>query len=413
MLTALFVFAYAQSAIDRVLDDALLKGALPGTCATTLEGKVVAARFEDTRLVPASNQKILTALFASKTLGMDFRPRTRFWREKDRLIVDCPGDPTITRQDLIDVRKKLGVPDDSAIYVRQAYAPHIPPSWEYDDLPNRYAAPITALSFDRGGFEVWAERGKLRQLDPAYKITLRHLPDEGTARVEYDPQKRLAIVRGQLPVSARMIEAFAVPDPDVVAARFLGGTIVHTSTVPEREPDHTIVGPTLREILKDCLERSDNNLAEHLLLMSATREKGLGTAEYAEAAKRMQTFLEDVVGLQPGSVRPIDGSGMSRQNLVTPRAVCQALAWAYKQDWRDDFLMALAEPGEGTLASRLSSSTFVGKTGTLSAVICLSGYVKTKSGQTLAVSLLFNNTLAPASEVRGLQDRVVTILERG
>jgi D-alanyl-D-alanine carboxypeptidase/D-alanyl-D-alanine-endopeptidase (penicillin-binding protein 4) len=60
----------------------------------------------------------------------------------------------------------------------------------------------------------------------------------------------------------------------------------------------------------------------------------------------------------------------------------------------------------------MKSSSFLGKTGTLSAVTCLSGYVKTRSGQTLVVSMLFNNTVAPASEVRAVQDRVVTILER-
>ncbi len=412
MVSVLLLIANAQSVIDGVLDDPALKGAVPGTCALTLDGGEVYSKYGDLRLVPASNQKILTALYAAHVLGMDFRPRTRIWREKDRVIVDAPGDPTITRAQLLGTREKLGIPADSAIYVRQAFKPRVPPSWEFDDLPNRYAARVTSLSFDRGGFEVWSENGRLRPLDPAYKITLRHMPDEGNARVEYDPEKRLAIVRGTL-TGTRMIEAFAIPDPDVVAARLFGGTIVHTDTVPSREPDHTILGPSVREILKECLEKSDNNFAEHLLLMAATRREPLPKDEYGEAGKRFKAFLEDVVGLERDSARPIDGSGMSRHNYVTPRAFCRALNWAYKQSWREDFLKALAEPGEGTLSSRLPSSSFVGKTGTLSAVTCLTGYVTTRSGRTLAVSLLFNNALAPASEVRGLQDRVIAILERG
>jgi D-alanyl-D-alanine carboxypeptidase/D-alanyl-D-alanine-endopeptidase (penicillin-binding protein 4) len=126
----------------------------------------------------------------------------------------------------------------------------------------------------------------------------------------------------------------------------------------------------------------------------------------------MREFFEKTVGVKEGGVRPVDGSGMSRHNLVTPRAMCQILAWAYRQSWRGDFLRTLAESGEGTLESRLRSSTFIGKTGTLSAVTCLSGYVRPGSDQTMFVSMLFNNTIAPASEVRTAQDRVIAILEK-
>jgi D-alanyl-D-alanine carboxypeptidase/D-alanyl-D-alanine-endopeptidase (penicillin-binding protein 4) len=379
-----------------------------------LDGTEVASRFANTRLVPASNQKILTAVYAAATLGMDFRPRTKFWKDGDRFVVDAPGDPTITRAQLLAAKSALGIGSDAAIYVKQAYQPKVPPSWEYDDLPHRYAARVTALSFDKGGFEIWTDNGKLRELDPAYRITVRHFPGNGSAKVDYDPERRFAAVRGTLPGGDKMIEAFAMPDPDVIAARVLGGTIVQMEgALPTRKPDYEIVGPTVREMLKECLEKSDNNMAEHLLLMSATRSKPLGAPEYSEAAERLTAFLEGTVGLDKGSVRPIDGSGMSRHNFVTPRAMCQILAWAHKQTWRDDFLKALAASGEGTLSSRLGSSSFVGKTGTLSAVICLSGYVTTQSGRTLAVSLLFNHTISPSSEVRGLQDRVIAILERG
>jgi D-alanyl-D-alanine carboxypeptidase/D-alanyl-D-alanine-endopeptidase (penicillin-binding protein 4) len=93
--------------------------------------------------------------------------------------------------------------------------------------------------------------------------------------------------------------------------------------------------------------------------------------------------------------------------------MCRLLRWAHRQSWRDEFLVALAEPGEGTLESRLRTRSFLGKTGTLSAVTCLSGFVKTRSGQTLVVSMLFNNHTAAASQVRAVQDRVIAILERG
>ncbi|HXH61295.1 MAG TPA: D-alanyl-D-alanine carboxypeptidase/D-alanyl-D-alanine-endopeptidase [Fimbriimonadaceae bacterium] len=403
----------SASPIDRVLQDDALKGAIAGICVTTLDGTVVYQHEADTRLVPASNEKILTALYAAHTLGMDFKPQTRFWREDDRVLVDAPGDPTITKQQLLDAKQALNVPEGFAIYVRQAYKPGVPPSWEWDDLPNRYAPRITSFSFDRGGFEIWSQGGAIKELEPEYQLTVTAVGDDGPLKTDYRPDLRAAMVHGPIPNGDRFIEAFAMPDPAATAARFLGGTIVNTDErPPDRKPDYVIEGPELRDVLKECLEKSDNDFAENLFLMSAGKDQALGDDAYKDAEKRITQFLHDAVGLPKGSVEPVDGSGMSRHNMVTPKSMCRALRWAYRQDWRGDFLRALASPGEGTLTSRLRTSTFLGKTGTLNAVICLTGYLKDRSGHTLVASMLFNNTIAPPHDVRALQDRIITILER-
>ena len=413
MISCILAIALSYADFNSILSDASLEGAIPGTCIMTMDEAIVYQRHAGIRLVPASNQKILTAVYSIATLGLDFRSETRFWKEPNRIFVDAPGDPTITKEQLLQAKQALGIGEDSAIYVRQAFRPVVPPSWEYDDLPHRYAARVTALSFDKGGFEIWTQDGRLKPMDPAYRITVRHVPGDGPAKTTYWPEKRLAVVRGRLPAGTRMVEAFAVPDPDVIAARLLGGTIVHTDEAPpDREPDYVIRSSEPRSVLQECLEKSDNNIAEHLLLISATHSEPLGENEYSEAADRMRTFLEETVGVAPGSVRPVDGSGMSRHNLVAPRAMCAILAWAYSQPWRDDFMAALAAPGEGTMTTRLKASTFVGKTGTLSAVVALSGYVKAADGQILTVCLLFNHTIVPAREVRAVQNRVIRALER-
>ena len=412
--TLVALVATSQSLLASALDDPSLKGALAGVCVTRLDGRIVFSRLGDTLLMPASNQKLLTAVYAATTLGMDFRPKTRFWREGDHIVVDAPGDPTLTKAQLLGAKERLAIADGTPIHVRQAYAPTIPPTWENDDLPHRYAARVTSFSFDRGGFEIWSKDGALAPLDPVYRIELKYTWKDEGAKVQYDPFARLAHVTGTIPQADKMIEAFAMPDPDTTAALVLGGPLVrHEGPLPERDPDYVIEAPPLRETLKTCLEKSDNNIAEQLMMMSASREKPLGESAYGDAAERFRDFLLQKVRLIKGTVRPYDGSGMSRHNLVAPSAVCRLLRWAYRQSWRDDFLVALAEPGEGTLESRLRTRSFVGKTGTLSAVTCLSGYVKTRSGQTLVVSMLFNHHISTASEVRAVQDRVIAILERG
>ena len=225
MLVALLAAVIQLPDIDAILDDPALNGAIAGVCIATLEGEVLYERFGDTRLVPASNQKLLSVTFAISALGLDFRPVTRFWNEGDTVFIDAPGDPTLTKGQLLKAKQELRIGDDVAIYVRQAYNPLIPPSWEYDDLPHRYAARVTAFSFDKGGFEIWTEDGAIRPMDDAYRITVRHIASNKPERTEYWPEKRLAVVTGKLPDGDSFIEAFAMPDPDVIAARMLGGTV--------------------------------------------------------------------------------------------------------------------------------------------------------------------------------------------
>ncbi|MCH7905141.1 MAG: D-alanyl-D-alanine carboxypeptidase/D-alanyl-D-alanine-endopeptidase [Armatimonadetes bacterium] len=414
MLALALAATLVQSDLRDVLNDPALEGAIAGICVMTLDGEVVFENLGDTRLVPASNQKILSTIYALNALGVQHRPQTRFWRTGESVYVDAPGSPTMTKEQLLKAREALGNPTDAAINVRQAYQPKVPPSWEFDDLPHRYAARVTAFSFDRGGLEIWAENREVVQLDPAYKVVVRGVGGDGAPKVTYDPWTRVATVSGRLPKARNLIEAFAMPDPAATAARFLGGTLVNTDKPPpRREPDFVVVGPPILRTVQDCLERSDNNHAENLMLMAASASEPLGDSEYREASSRMKKFLVDVVGIRQIDVKPVDASGMSRQNLVTPKAICQSLAWAHRQPWGEQYLVALAAGGEGTLGSRLKTSTFIGKTGTLNAVVCLSGYVRSGSGETLIVSMLFNHTVVPARRVRAVQDRLIDAIERG
>ena len=412
MIATLLALSALSINLDAELQDPVLQNALPGVCVMNESGEILYARHGDTRLVPASNQKLLSTIYALERLGADYIPQLKIWKVGDKIFVDAPGTPTLTREDLFAAHKAIGSPKDAAIYVRQKYNPLVPPTWEYDDLPHRYAARVSALSFDRGGFEVWGENGVATDLPPEYKIKIRNVAGE-KRRLDYDPWKRLVKVTGPVPKKRSFLEAFAMPDPDSTAARILGGTLVNTTDdPPATAPLYTFTGPALIDTIKECLEKSDNNHAEQLLLMAAATEGPFESEHYFEAADRMRKFLTEEVGLDEDEVRPIDGSGMSRHNLVSPSAICDLLLWAKKRPWYPEFHEALAAGGEGTLSSRLKTSKFVGKTGTLSAVVSLSGYLESASGETYIVSMLFNNTIARASEVRKVQDRIVGSLER-
>ena len=109
--------------------------------------------------------------------------------------------------------------------------------------------------------------------------------------------------------------------------------------------------------------------------MTAASQGKLKDNEFLDAAGAMGEFYEKTVGLEPGLIRPMDGSGLSRHNLVTTKGLARILRHIYRTELKDIFLEALPAPGEGTLRNRLAGIPVFAKTGTLSSASALSGYV--------------------------------------
>lgn len=410
MLIALIAQVSLAQAIGQELDSAVLRGAIPGVLVTDGQGKERAGRNADTLLVPASNQKLLTVAYALMRLGPDRRFQTRIWKHSKGWYVDAPGHPDLSYAQLASARETLGIKKGSVILVREGFRPGTPPGWEWDDLPNKYAAKPCAFTVDRGSFELWA-RGRKLTFQPANYGVRTQAMGGVKRKVVYDLARRLVRVWGPIPSEPMRLDTLAVPEPDEAAASALGGRLVLTEEEPPLgEPALVIRSKPLSEIAAACLQDSDNNIAENLLLMAARQEGPLGDDPYETASGRLTGFLQETVGCAVGSVRPIDGSGLSRHNLVTPRALATLLIFA-KSTWGSLWMDALATPGKGTLKDRLKGSPFRGKTGSLNSVQAISGYSLDSGGNPLVIVLVFNHTIAPASQIRAIQESIVRKIE--
>lgn len=395
-----------------MLDDPKLQGAWVSAYVGTLDGTCLYERHAALRMMPASNEKLASVAYAFATLGPDHTFKTRFWKVTEGVRVQAEGDPMLTYAQLKEAGSKLHIGKDTAVYVHQPFRAQIGPAWEWDDLPNKYAAPVAGLTVDRGSFEIWAEDGKAFFVPDAYGTRTVRGATEGKPRVRYDPAHRVANVAGALPKERTRLDTLALPEPDRAAVSVLGGLYAVGGDLPTRAPDLVLESPPLREIAKECLTKSDNNLAEMLLLAAAGSEGTLGDAPYDTAAKRLKTFLEATVGVPKDDWSPQDGSGLSRHNTVTSRALARVLVWATKQVWNKQWESALANSSVGTLSGRLQGTGFRGKTGTLHLASALSGYVEDGKGRTLVVSLVFNHFLCSSAEARKIQDTFVTALQK-
>jgi D-alanyl-D-alanine carboxypeptidase/D-alanyl-D-alanine-endopeptidase (penicillin-binding protein 4) len=169
------------------------------------------------------------------------------------------------------------------------------------------------------------------------------------------------------------------------------------------------ISPPLAQEIKITNKTSQNLHAELLLRLLGKLEAGDGS--FVEGARVVRQFMTGA-GIDDGDFYLVDGSGVSANDRITPRALTRLLAYASKQSWGDAWRDTLPVGGvDGTLQGRFLNSPVKGKlwakTGTLDEVNALSGYVVTASGRTLAFSILINGRRPGSDAEAQAMDRIV------
>ena len=406
-MTALILLALGQGLkfdLDAIVESPKLHGATVGLLVTETDGKVIYEHNANSRLLPASNEKLFTCAFALNRLGPDFRPNTRFWQEPKDLVVRSDGDPTMSYESLLALSKRLN-PERKPVLVSEAYRAGYPSTWQLDDLPNRYAAPVYALTIDRGSLELWCVKGKVELRPARFDLAVIWTSHTGQFHDALDVFHHRLTLQGELPKTTQRLDTLGLPDTDFQAASVLGRTVRFVSATPSRPPDFVYTGEAFTKTLQTCLQMSDNNLAENFLLMAASMGHDLANP-YDEAIPQLKSFLHDQVGLETEDVDMADGCGMSRHDLVTASAINRLLRWALKQPTAALWRSSLDHPGAGTMKSRLAGVQFQGKTGTISHVSALSGYLDA-GGRTVVVTILLNNFACTEKDAKDLENVLV------
>ena len=388
------------------LDDTKLRGAMVCAMVTNLEGKVLFERNADQRVMPASNEKLFTCAFALSQRGPNYRSKTRFWFDHTVVKIVADGDPTVTSGQISDLRTKYHIGSAHHIELKQAYKCDRPDSWQLGDAPNRFAPAIHAFTIDKAGFELRASSGGLSFFPHTPSLNrLTFTPSGKPITLQYDVLAGNLDVTGKLPSTEQKIDTLSDPDPSRTAAYCLTGTknpiIENLESVPATAATETIDSPPISTLIKDCLQPSDNCLAEHLLFIGS---KG---RNYPEARRSISDWLHDTVGLNRADYRCEDGCGLSRKNQTTVRSIAKLLFWTTSQPTSQLWQDSLAKSGVGTLSKRLEKVDFIGKTGTLDMVSALSGFVKCKDGDTKIVSVVLNHYGCTEGEARDIIDRFI------
>lgn len=390
----------------------------------------------DKYFVPASNTKIATCYAAMKYLG-DSLIGLRYETQNGYTNIHPTGDPTFLhpdfkKQPVYDFLVNTGAVNFPLGHLQDRFTP-MGNGWAWNDYAGSYAAersvmPIygnVARFFIRGDSlavvpkifyndDIAHTNSMLRNGAERYLRIVR-APEENRFRVLLSP----AMSGARTPFAAQEVPFKTIPNPsaklsDQLIIQLLEDTLhkkIGSWSWVEAKPafENVIYSQPTDSMLKPMMHRSDNFFAEQALLMVS--DKVLG---YMNDEKIIDAILKtDFAGL-PQPPRWVDGSGLSRYNLFTPQDFVSILQKIHTEFGMNRIREVFPAGGEGTLAHFYKNDTpyFYGKTGTLSGVVALSGYLVTVKGRQLIVSVLVNHHRSAAAAVRQAVERFLQKLQQ-
>ncbi len=411
----------------------------------------------------ASNSKLFTSAAVMKGLGPDFRFTTRIYGQGELrdsvwygdIHFAGSGDPSIDKHHyandtlyvfnrMIDQLKEYGIRSIRGdVFANESLFDDIryPRGWEWDDLSYYYAPELSALSFNRNCVDLVVRANGRPGESPDISwfpfntdyvqfvneqiITPRNVSfNEDYARLLGSNTIRL---RSTLPVGYFETESLSISDP----ALFFADSFMKLAGKREIDWDGEIHLDTSRRVwsgyeelashtsepvrilLKRLNRNSDNFYTE--MLTKALAAYTLDAQGTTEAGISLILEKLNELGVDTRYMRFRDTSGMAGANVASAAELTRLLWLMNESEYRYYWRQTLARAGfHGTVENRFIESPALGhlyaKSGFISGVRTLSGYITTKSGHELSYSILTNNFTSRVATVDAVHERIINLL---
>ena len=369
--------------------------------------------------VPASNTKLFSCYAALKYLG-DSLPGIKYWENDTALYLVPTGDPSLLHTDfkknpVIDFLQKT----KKSVYIIDSNWKEtaLGSGWSWNDYNDNYMAERSALPV-YGNMIHWVQEiaeGVSNEAQEDQTPSIYSIPEinwkvrfnAGIQRKAFFVQRNrdenvFMITEGKekkkeqdVPFVTHGIESALELLPDTI-----GKQITYLAE-PKKQKQPvkftTVFSQPVDSLLQPMMYRSDNFYAEQSLLMVSQIKLG-----EMNDGKLIDTLLKTDLRDLPQKPRWVDGSGLSRYNLFTPNDFVVLLQKMQQEFGMKRLQMILPTGGKGTLSNlyKQDSNYIFAKTGTLSGVVALSGYLYTKKNKLLIFSVLINNHTGSAGTIR-------------
>ncbi len=433
--------ALASKVAGVLKDSRVTKATVGVVIADSVSGTELYGKAATTALKPASNMKLLTAAAALDLLGPDSRFSTEVYAAGapagngtvSRLYLRGNGDPTLRESDLKSLAQQVkaagvtrvtgSVVGDGGFFDGDKYNDY----WDAKDYNNAYAAQVSGLTLSPSSalrvgtlnvtYKPGSKSGKKAVLGlvPALasgyvklvnKVTTKKAGSGASVSVRRSNGNTITVSGRVALKRATATKVITINQPAGYAAHVFTGmlrslgvrvdgaaTIGSTPTTRVRLASDTSV--PLSTIVKLLLKPSNNGMTEHLIKTLGRSGDKAGT--WAAGSARVLKWLKTTQSV-PTNLKIVDGSGLAHANRLTSRVLVRVLQYARTRDWFPTFYDALPVAGNpdpaigGTLTDRMvntaAQNNLRAKTGTLTGVTALSGYVADKTGRLYTFSML-------------------------
>lgn len=382
-------------------------------------GKTLCDFQGDRNFTPASNIKILTLATCLAVLR-DSVPGMQVVDMENAAVYRGTGDPTFLnplfqswqgifqhiRHDTLRQRFVVG---------RALKDQPLGPGWAWDDATESYSAERSDLPIYGGLITVHNDTARARRrVEPLFfqsmfvdKEELTRVPAGLVSNQFYQWPEKPKIETLHLPIiNASSLSRFLLADTLRANYQPLENTSIPMG-FEQVTQWRTLYSTPIDTVLRRMMYQSDNFIAEQMLLACAGEKFGALQQDTV-----MEWMLDSCVSNLTQRPRWVDGSGLSRYNLLSPRSIAQVLSALWHEQPRDRLFSLFPAGGqsgtiEGWYAGKDGKPYVFAKTGSMSGVCCLSGYVVCKSGKVLVFSFMHNHFIGSSRPWRAEMQRVL------
>lgn len=458
---ALQASAYSQQTISNGINHYLadINPSIPvGVVVQSMQtGQTLYSKNANHFFEPASVQKLFTVSSALLSLKPSYHFQTKLLSTGNvsegvlhgNLVFQFSGDPTLTQKDIAEMVAKLksiGVNDIAGnIIIDNTAYNHVPypAGWVWSDLSLDFAAPLDTVIINRNQFGVTFVPGRRVGEKPIIipnlpegsatfynEMTTTRYPGRNCPITIFSNEHNQYVVRGCLPQSAgKEYRSLAIRNMEMFA-RGLIRELLHKNNIQfhgkifsEKTPANTQLlddhaSASLSHVIIHLLKTSDNLYADTLLKKMGERYANGNGGSWQDGLNAMHTILANEVGVDLNELHLIDGAGLSRFNLITPNAISTLLHYIDRNEMLNGTLIpALPIAGvDGTLAWRMPNLArghrVHAKTGSMTGVSTLAGFVKTAHSGVMSFVIMVNNVPKNRWQCLLMENHIVELLAR-
>jgi len=373
---------------------------------------------DDKYFTPASNTKIFSLYSGFQLLG-DSLPAFKYLETDSVLYVKGMGDPSFLHPDYVSqpAMDLLARTDKRIVLLPNVVTnKRFGPGWGWSDYADYYQPELNEWPIYGNVARIKHHGDTISITPPAFADAAHFTVEEADTIDEAVTDRDERSDHFTLKYSRRDKSLLLAEVPFITGtlqdqAQRLQDTLHKPVTVAATAP---AINPAAFKVLYSrpvdslytpMMHRSDNFFAEQTLMMCAARQW-----DSISTTSTIRHMEEQYLGFLPHKPQWVDGSGLSRYNLFTPRDFVSVLSAMRQQIPQERLWEIFPTGGKGTLRNYYQQQFVHAKTGTLNGCVALSGYLVTKKGKTLVFSVLVNNHNTTSTNVRRAVERFLTAI---